>query len=67
MEMYREREIEPKITELIRNAEKPVTIGWVAKSLGIAWGTARSLIQNMNQNKQLKAVQTSRAIVYQLN
>lgn len=63
--MYGEK-TKTRIIELMEKVDQPVTIGWVAVNLGVAWATARSLLQDMANSNKVKVVQTTRAAVFAL-
>ncbi len=62
--MYSTFDMEPKIVDLITKVNQPVSIGWVASNLGVAWATARDLLQEMVRAKKLKRIPTTRANLF---
>jgi len=64
--MYDEKEIEPRILELVKGAEQPVSVGWVATNLGVSWATARIFLTSLENSNQLKTIKTTRATLFAL-
>ncbi|MCW4019179.1 MAG: hypothetical protein NWF00_10975 [Candidatus Bathyarchaeota archaeon] len=64
---YRIEQVEPKIIEIIAAEAKLVSVGWVAKNLGVSWATARLLLGEIAEKKKLKKIETTRSNLYALN
>ena len=50
--------------ELLEKENIPLSVGYVSTSLGITWHTARSLLLRMSLDGKIKALETSRGILF---
>jgi hypothetical protein len=53
-----------KAIEAIRKADKPVGNGFLATALGVAWATARAIMQELLLEKRIQSIQTSNGSLY---
>jgi len=52
------------VKRVVAEAEKPVSIDYVAHQLGINWQTARAALLNLALKRQLIAVETTKSFVF---
>ena len=57
-------EVEAKALELIREAGMPVSIDYVARSLGVSWQTARTILLYLVIKGKLKMIDTTKGPVF---
>ncbi len=55
---------EERIAQILKLADMPVDVGFVARNLGIAWGTARYLLLELAVKGKLKALKTTKSYVF---
>ena len=58
--------IEKNVLKLLKETEKPVSVDYVAFHIKIGWGTARSILLNMALKGTVKAIKTTKSLIFQL-
>lgn len=64
MRKIKEEGVEEKVLKLLKDANMPVSVDFIAHNLGISWNTARSLLLEMALKGVIKAKKTSKSWIF---
>lgn len=65
MSLKREKVLE-KVLEILKQAKIPVSVDYVAKNVGVGWGTARGFLFELALQGEIIAEKTTKSWVFRL-
>jgi len=59
--------IQSDVVDLLRSIGIPVSVEFVARKLGVGWGTARAILLNLTCQGRIKMKKTTKSMIFSTN
>lgn len=67
MTKFNNPDIEKKVLNILREANMPASVDYVANHLKISWGTARAILLDLALEGKIRAEKTTKSLIFSVS